>query len=56
MIRHLLKPLWKRKGRNLMLSLELALAFAVVFAIDGVRCSRCVPVPPGGVQRFGMRS
>ncbi len=33
MIRHLLKPLWKRKGRNLMLSLELALAFAVVFAI-----------------------
>ena len=33
MIRHLLKPLWKRKGRNLLLSLELALAFAVVFAI-----------------------
>jgi putative ABC transport system permease protein len=33
MIRHLLKPLWKRKGRNLLLSLEIALAFAVVFAI-----------------------
>jgi putative ABC transport system permease protein len=33
MIRHLLKPLWKRKGRNLLLSLEIALAFAVVFGI-----------------------
>jgi putative ABC transport system permease protein len=33
MIRHLLKPLWKRKGRNLLLSLEIGLAFAVVFAI-----------------------
>jgi putative ABC transport system permease protein len=33
MIRHLLKPMWRRKGRNLMLSLEIALAFAVVFAI-----------------------
>ena len=33
MIRHLLKPMWRQKGRNLMLSLEIALAFAVVFAI-----------------------
>ena len=33
MIRHLLKPLWKRKGRNLLLSVEIALAFVVVFAI-----------------------
>lgn len=33
MIRHLMKPLWKRKGRNLLLSLEIALTFAVVFAI-----------------------
>jgi putative ABC transport system permease protein len=33
MIRHLLKPMWKRKGRNLLLSLEIALAFIVVFAI-----------------------
>ena len=33
MIRHLLKPMWRRKGRNLLLSLEIALAFAVVFAI-----------------------
>ena len=33
MIRHLMKPLWRQKGRNLLLSLEIALAFAVVFAI-----------------------
>ena len=33
MIRHLLKPMWRRKGRNLLLSLELGLTFAVVFAI-----------------------
>lgn len=33
MFRHLLKPLWKRKSRNLMLSLEILLAFVVVFAI-----------------------
>ena len=34
MIGHLLKPMWRRKGRNMMLSLEIALAFAVVFAIS----------------------
>lgn len=34
MIGHLLKPMWRRKGRNLLLSLEIALAFAVVFAIS----------------------
>ncbi|HMB58005.1 MAG TPA: FtsX-like permease family protein [Arenimonas sp.] len=33
MFRQLLKPIWKRKSRNLMLSLEIALAFVVVFAI-----------------------
>lgn len=33
MFRHLLRPLWKRKSRNLMLTLELLLAFIVVFAI-----------------------
>ncbi len=33
MFRHLLKPLWKRKSRNLMLTLEILLAFIVVFAI-----------------------
>jgi putative ABC transport system permease protein len=30
---HLLKPIWKRKSRNIMLSLELLLAFIIVFAI-----------------------
>jgi len=33
MFRHLLKRIWKRKSRNLMLSLEILLAFVVVFAI-----------------------
>jgi putative ABC transport system permease protein len=33
MFRHLLKLTWKRKTRNMMLSLELLLAFAIVFAI-----------------------
>ena len=33
MLRHLLKLTWKRKSRNLMLSLEILLAFAVVFGI-----------------------
>jgi putative ABC transport system permease protein len=33
MFRHLLKLTWKRKTRNLMLSLEILLAFAIVFGI-----------------------
>ena len=33
MLRHLLKLIWKRKTRNLMLSLEILLAFVIVFAI-----------------------
>jgi putative ABC transport system permease protein len=33
MLRHLCKLTWKRKSRNLMLSLEILLAFAIVFAI-----------------------
>lgn len=33
MLRHLLKLIWKRKGRNVMLSLEILLAFVIVFAI-----------------------
>jgi putative ABC transport system permease protein len=33
MLRHLLKLTWQRKSRNLMLSLEILLAFAIVFAI-----------------------
>jgi putative ABC transport system permease protein len=39
MLRHLLKLTWKRKTRNLLLSVEIMLAFAIVFAIaaTGVR-------------------
>jgi putative ABC transport system permease protein len=33
MLRHLCKLAWKRKSRNFMLSLEILLAFAIVFAI-----------------------
>ncbi|HEX7988500.1 MAG TPA: ABC transporter permease, partial [Duganella sp.] len=33
MLHHLLKLIWKRKSRNMMLSLEILLAFIVVFAI-----------------------
>jgi putative ABC transport system permease protein len=33
MLRHLLTLTWKRKTRNLMLSLEILLAFAIVFGI-----------------------
>jgi len=33
MFRHLLKLTWKRKSRNLMLSLEILIAFAIVFAV-----------------------
>jgi putative ABC transport system permease protein len=33
MLRHLLQLTWKRKSRNLMLSLEILLAFVIVFGI-----------------------
>lgn len=33
MLRHLLKLIWKRKSRNLLLSLEILLAFVLVFAL-----------------------
>jgi len=33
MLMHLLRPIWKRKSRHLMLSLEICLAFILVFAI-----------------------
>jgi putative ABC transport system permease protein len=38
MFSHLLKPIWRRKSRNLMLSLEIGLAFVVVFAIAAAAC------------------
>jgi len=39
MLRHLLKLTWKRKSRNMLLSVEIMLAFLIVFAIaaTGVR-------------------
>jgi putative ABC transport system permease protein len=33
MFRHMMKLIWKRKSRNLMLSLEILIAFLIVFAI-----------------------
>jgi putative ABC transport system permease protein len=33
MFRHLMKLIWKRKSRNLMLSLEILLAFMIVFGV-----------------------
>lgn len=49
MFRHLLKPIWRRKSRNLMLSLEIMLAFVVVFAIAAasVRCYQLYHMPTG---------
>jgi putative ABC transport system permease protein len=53
MLRHLLKLIWKRKSRNLMLSLEILLAFLIVFAIVafGVRSYQLYQMPTG----FGWR-
>lgn len=49
MFRHLLKPIWKRKGRNLLLSLEILLAFVVVFVIAAasVRYYQLYHLPTG---------
>lgn len=53
MLRHLLKLIWKRKSRNMMLSLEILLAFLVVFAIAAfaVRNYQLYQMPTG----FGWR-
>jgi putative ABC transport system permease protein len=49
MFRHLLKLTWKRKSRNLMLSLEILLAFAIVFALAafGLRYLQLYRMPLG---------
>ena len=49
MFQHLFKLIWKRKARNLMLSLELLLAFVVVFAVAavGVRSTQLYQQPLG---------
>jgi len=52
MFTHLLKLIWKRKGRNLMLSLEILIAFVIVFAIAafGVRSWQLYQLPTGYVD------
>jgi putative ABC transport system permease protein len=49
MLRHLLQLTWKRKSRNLMLSLEILLAFAIVFgfAAFGLRYTQLYREPVG---------
>jgi len=49
MFRHLLKLTWKRKSRNLMLSLEILLAFAIVFGVAafGARYLQLYRMPLG---------
>jgi putative ABC transport system permease protein len=49
MLRHLLQLTWKRKSRNLMLSLEILLAFAIVFGIAafGLRYAQLYREPVG---------
>jgi putative ABC transport system permease protein len=49
MLRHLLKLIWKRKSRNLMLTLEILLAFVLVFAIAafGARSWQLYQLPLG---------
>jgi putative ABC transport system permease protein len=49
MLRHMLKLIWKRKSRNTMLSLEIMLAFLVVFAIAafGLRYWQLYQLPIG---------
>ena len=49
MFRHLLKLTWKRKTRNLMLSLEILLAFAIVFGVAafGLRYLELYRMPLG---------
>jgi putative ABC transport system permease protein len=52
MFRHLMKLIWKRKGRNLMLSLEILIAFVIVFAIAafGLRNWQLYQLPTGFVS------
>jgi putative ABC transport system permease protein len=49
MFRHLLQLTWKRKSRNLMLSLEILLAYCIVFAVAafGLRYTQLYDMPLG---------
>nr|WP_315221469.1 FtsX-like permease family protein [uncultured Duganella sp.] len=53
MLHHLLKLIWKRKSRNMMLSLEILLAFMVVFAVAAfaVRNYQLQQMPTGFAWR-----
>jgi putative ABC transport system permease protein len=53
MLRHLMKLIWKRKTRNIMLTLEILLAFLVLFAIAafGVRSYELYNLPTGFAWR-----
>lgn len=53
MFRHLLKLSWKRKTRNLMLSLEILIAFAIVFGVAafGLRYWQLYNMPLGFESR-----
>lgn len=62
MFRHMMKLIWKRKARNLMLSLEILIAFLIVFAIaaTSTRYHQLYRLPVGfdyhNVWSVGMRS
>jgi putative ABC transport system permease protein len=49
MFRHMMKLIWKRKSRNLMLSLEILIAFLIVFGIAafGARSWQLYHLPVG---------
>jgi putative ABC transport system permease protein len=49
MFRHMMKLIWKRKSRNLMLSLEILIAFLIVFGIAaaGARFHQLYRMPLG---------
>jgi len=53
MLHHLLKLIWRRKSRNMMLSLEILLAFMIVFAIAAfaVRNYQLYQMPTGFAWR-----
>lgn len=53
MFRHLLQLTWKRKSRNLLLSLEILIAFAIVFGVAafGMRYWQLYNLPIGFDQR-----
>ena len=55
MLRHLLTLTWKRKSRNLMVSLEILLAFAIVFAIAAVARSKPFARPTLASVVAGMK-